>query len=79
LWFVCQLASRAVRALRVESSLRYTLAIGLAAALLAFMIQGLTVVQLRVQIVAGIFFLFAGMLTGLADRADGSAPRALSG
>jgi O-antigen ligase len=69
LWFICQLAGRARRALRTSSSLHYMLAIGLSAALLAFMIQGLTVVQLRVQIVAGIFFVFAGMLTGLADHA----------
>jgi putative inorganic carbon (hco3(-)) transporter len=78
LWFICQLAGRARRALRASSTLRYTLAIGLAAALLGFLIQGLTVVQLRVQIVAGIFFVFAGMLTGLADQADGAPVRSSS-
>lgn len=67
-FFLGQLAVRSVRALRAADRLRYALAIGCAAALLGFGLQGLTVVQIRVSFIAGTFFLIAGMLTALADR-----------
>lgn len=73
LTFVGQLGARAVRALRASrASEVYPLALGISAALLAFMLQGLTIVQLRTPILAGTFFLFAGLLTGLADRVRGA-------
>jgi O-antigen ligase len=70
LFFLGQLAARAVRALGTSDELRYALALGIAAALLGFALQGLTVVQIRVSFVAGTFFALAGMLTALADRAS---------
>ena len=70
LFLIGQLAARAVRALGTSDTLRYGLALGIAAALLGFMLQGLTVVQIRVSFVAGTFFALAGMLTALADRAS---------
>lgn len=73
-FFLGQLAVRAVQALSTADRLRYALAIGCAAALLAFVLQGLTVVQIRVSFIAATFFVLAGMLTALADRnADASA------
>lgn len=74
--FVLQLAARAATAMRARDRLRYPLGLGLSAALLAFLLQGLTIAQIRTPIVAGAFFVFAGMLTGLADRARGETPAA---
>jgi O-antigen ligase len=68
LFFLGQLAARAVRALSTSDELRYALGLGIAAALLGFALQGLTVVQIRVSFIAGTFFALAGMLTALADR-----------
>lgn len=68
--FLGQLFGRGVRALRLRDGLGHTLALGLLAGLGAFLIQGLTQSQLRVNVVAGAFFVVAGMLTALADRAD---------
>jgi O-antigen ligase len=45
------------------------LALGLSAAMLAFLVQGLTVAQIRVSVLVAILFLYAGMVTGLARRA----------
>jgi O-antigen ligase len=77
LFFLGQLAARAAVALRTSDALRYGLALGIAAALLGFLLQGLTLAQIRVSFIAGAFFALAGMLTALADRASGeTAPRA---
>lgn len=67
--FVGQLVARGVRAASTADPLRLSLALGLVASLTGFMIQGLTAIQLRVPVLAGMFFLFAGLLTALADRA----------
>ena len=77
LFFLGQLAARAVRALSTSDKLRYALGLGITAALLGFALQGLTVVQIRVSFIAGTFFALAGMLTALADRAstEAEAPR----
>ena len=77
LFFLGQLAARAVRALSTSDELRYALGLGITAALLGFALQGLTVVQIRVTFIAGTFFALAGMLTALADRASAEteAPR----
>jgi O-antigen ligase len=72
-FFLGQLAVRAVSALRTSDRLRYALALGLAAALLGFVLQGLTVAQIRVSFITGTFFALAGMLTALADRASAEA------
>ena len=45
------------------------LSLGLSAAMLAFLVQGLTVAQIRVSVLVAILFLYAGMVTGLARRA----------
>jgi O-antigen ligase len=65
--WAAQLARRAVVAVR-RAGRDAPVALGIAAALAAFGIQGLTVVQLRVTLVAGTFFVLAGMLTAYADR-----------
>ncbi len=70
--FLIQLGARAVRGLRAEQRMPYALTLGCAAALLGFVLQGLTVAQIRVPLVAGTFFMLAGMITALGDRA-GSA------
>jgi O-antigen ligase len=72
-FFLGQLAVRAVQALRTSDRLRYALALGMAAALLGFVLQGLTVAQIRVSFISGTFFAIAGMLTALADRANSEA------
>jgi O-antigen ligase len=68
-FFLGQLAVRTVQALSTDDKLRYALAIGCAAAVLGFVLQGLTVAQIRVPFITGTFFVIAGMLTALADRA----------
>jgi O-antigen ligase len=68
-----QLAVRAVTALGTSDKMRYALALGIAAALLGFVLQGLTVAQIRVSFITGTFFALAGMLTALADRASAEA------
>jgi len=67
--FLGQLFARGVRALRLQEGLGRPLALGLLAGLSAFLIQGLTQSQLRVNVVAGAFFVVAGMLTALAEPA----------
>ena len=67
--FGLQLVTRGLRAVRFSERLPYALGLGLAGALLAFAIQGLTVVQIRTPVVTAAAFAFAGMLTALADRA----------
>ena len=69
--FVGQLAVRAVRAMATRDRLAYALALGMAASLLGFLVQGLTSAQIRTNILTGVFFLLAGMLTALADRVRG--------
>ena len=75
-FFLGQLAVRAVSALRTSDRLRYALALGIAAALLGFVLQGLTVAQIRVSFITGTFFALAGMLTALADRANAESAEA---
>jgi O-antigen ligase len=67
--FAGQLGARAVRALRSGEPAAYALALGVTAALLGFAVQGLTVAQIRTNVVMGAFLLLAGLLTNLADRA----------
>jgi putative inorganic carbon (HCO3(-)) transporter len=80
--FAGMLVARAARALGRGHPATMPLALGLSAALLAFAVQGLTIVQLRNPVLTAVFFTFAGMLTALADRAgarpeeDGEAPDA---
>lgn len=66
--FAGQLLVRGGRALLVRDELRYALALGILAALLAFFLQSLTVAQLRVNVIAAVFFVFGGFLTALSDR-----------
>ena len=74
--FLVQLAARGLRTARARHSLERGLGLGISAALLAFVIQGLTITQIRVPIVTGTFFLLAGILTGLSDREGDSAEAA---
>lgn len=62
-----QLVARGLRALVSADRLVRVLAFGVSAALVAFLIQGLTVTLIRVPVLTGMFFLFAGLLTRLAD------------
>jgi O-antigen ligase len=66
--FFGQLAVRAARALRSHDTVVFAIALGIASALLAFILQGLTVAQIRVNVVMATFLALAGMLTALADR-----------
>lgn len=63
------LAIRAGPALRGSAGLEYAIALGIAGAFAGFALQGLTQMQLRVNVIAAGFFLLAGMLTALSDRA----------
>ncbi len=67
--FVLQWLVRAVRAIRVSDRLRYSIAVGMLASLLGFLVQAMTLTQLRVNVIAGTFFVFGGIVTALADRA----------
>ncbi len=71
--FLVQLAARGLSVARARRPLERGLGLGISAALLAFVIQGLTITQIRVPIVTGTFFLLAGILTSLSDRQAGSA------
>jgi O-antigen ligase len=74
--FLAQLAARGMRAARARTPVERGIGLGISAALLAFVIQGMTITQIRVPVVTGMFFLLAGILTGLSDRDAGSvAPR----
>jgi putative inorganic carbon (hco3(-)) transporter len=64
---VGQLVARSLRALVARDRLVRVLAFGVSAALVAFLVQGLTVTLIRVPVLTGMFFLLAGLLTGLAD------------
>lgn len=70
-----QLTLRGVGALKGADPLRYALALGLLAAFAGFVVQSLTQSQLRVNLIAGTFFLLAGMMTALADRARAESYR----
>ena len=64
---IAQLVARSLRALVAADRLVRVLAFGVSAALAAFLVQGLTVTLIRVPVLTGMFFLFAGLLTRLAD------------
>lgn len=66
--FVVQLLTRGRNGLRSQDVLAYALALGILASIVGFLVQGLTQMQLRVNIIAATFFVLAGMLTGLSDR-----------
>jgi O-antigen ligase len=66
---IVQLGRRGLTALRPQEQLNRALALGFSAGLLALIVQGLTAAQIRTNIITGSFFVVAGMLTGLADRA----------
>jgi O-antigen ligase len=65
--FLTQIGVRCVQALARSSGLSYALALGIAATMLGFALQGLTQMQLRVNVIAAGFFLMAGMITALGD------------
>lgn len=67
--WLLQLFSRGVTAVRATRPDVAALALGLLAALTAFLLQGLTQMQLRVPIVAAAFFVLGGAITRLADEA----------
>jgi hypothetical protein len=60
---------RSAAGLRTRDPLAFALGLGLFAALLAFLAQGLTVTQIRTNVLTGSFLVLAGLLTALADRA----------
>ena len=59
---------RCVRALSRTRGLSYALALGITATMVGFILQGLTQMQLRVNVIAAGFFLLTGMITALADE-----------
>lgn len=71
--FLVQLGLRAGRAAQATDRLRRALGLGTMAALVAFLVQGLTSAQIRVPLLVGAFLVLAGMLTRLADDARGDA------
>jgi putative inorganic carbon (hco3(-)) transporter len=77
--FLGQLVARTFRAVATRDALAYGLALGIAASLLGFLIQGLTATQIRTNILTGTFFLLAGMLTALADRRTGQTTSTAAG
>lgn len=77
--WVFQLAARGARALRSRQREISVLALGLCASLIAFLLQGLTQMQLRVPVVAAAFFVVAGLLTRLADIAREEQPQPAAG
>jgi len=62
-----QIGVRCVRALARSDGLSYALALGITATMVGFALQGLTQMQLRVNVIAAGFFLLTGMITALAD------------
>jgi O-antigen ligase len=78
LMLVAALGSRAAAAIAADQG-AFALSLGLSAAMLAFLVQGLTSAQIRVPVLVAIFLLYAGMITGLADRARQSVPERSSG
>jgi O-antigen ligase len=70
LFFIGVLASRARVALRSRDGLAKPLALGFAATLIGFAVQGLTVTQNRNHLLWGTFLLIAGMLVALSDQAE---------
>jgi putative inorganic carbon (HCO3(-)) transporter len=65
--WIGQLVARSLRALTARDRLVRALSFGVSAALAAFLVQGLTVTLIRVPVLTGMLFLFAGLLTRLAD------------
>lgn len=68
LTFVIQLFVRGRRALRTRDPLAYAIALGIVASFVGFFVQGMTQMQLRVNIIAAAFFTLGGILTALSDR-----------
>lgn len=66
---MAQIAIRAVRGLRIREGSGYSLVLGIGAAMLGFALQGLTQMQLRVNVIIAVFLLLAGFLTALSRPA----------
>ena len=69
LGFAVQLLIRAAAASRRRDPLAQALGLGLLATFVGFLVQGTTVMSLRVNAIAAAFFVLAGLITALADRA----------
>lgn len=69
IFLVAQLLFRAFRAYSARDPLVSALAVGLLGGLLGFLLQSLTQAQMRVNVVTGVFFLLAGFITAVSDRA----------
>ena len=66
LLFLATVARRSIAALRATSPEARGIAVGLVATLTGFFVQGMTVNQLRDNVIAGTFLALAGLLVGLA-------------
>lgn len=77
LFFLAMIAGRARAAIRSSDGLARPLALGLAATLIGFGVQGLTVTQNRNHLLWGTFLMIGGMLVALGDRADRADATAL--
>jgi O-antigen ligase len=78
-FFVAMVVGRARAALRSRDPLGRALALGFAAALAGFAIQGMTVTQNRNHLLWGTFLVVAGLLVALGDRADAAAATPATG
>jgi O-antigen ligase len=67
--FLVMIVARGIRAASRSERLPRALALGLLAVMAGFIVQGLTQTQTRVNVIAGAFFVVAGLITALADRA----------
>jgi O-antigen ligase len=74
--FYAQLLLRGAAALRTSDPLNFVTSLGLLAALVAFALQGLTVVQIRVNVIMASFLCVGGLVTALAARASADAESA---
>lgn len=72
--FFGQLLARASLASVRAGPLPRALGLGMLAALFGFLVQGATLMPLRVNAIVAAFFVLAGMITALADRARHDAP-----
>ena len=65
--FLGQIVARGIRAASSAERLQRALAVGLLAGMAGFLVQGLTQAQLRVNVIAGAFFVTAGLIAALAQ------------
>jgi len=71
LFFAFQVLARGLISLRAREPLAYAIGLGVLASLVGFLVQGLTQTQIKVNVIAAMFFVLCGIVTALADRTVG--------